>query len=266
MNIDKLILFGDSITQYSNQIVDGFALQPELQDLYIRRLDILNRGFSGYNSEHARLILPKILEAELNESKNNVKVMTIFFGTNDGFVGINSIQPVELPRYKENIAFLVKLALENNVKPIVVGPSLHDPKIGAECFEYLQEQEAVTCERYLHYSEAAKSVCLEFKVPFIDLWEGFRKDGGWTKEQLFAIRKDSPHGEVPSLGAYLCDGIHFTSRAYKILFRAIVKAIEQNYPEYLPQNLPYKLAYWRDIDHTDLDSIFKEKEGKDSIY
>ncbi|KAG5420889.1 IAH1 [Candida metapsilosis] len=261
MNVDKFILFGDSITQYSNEVVDGFALQPELQNAYVRRLDILNRGFSGYNSEHARLILPKVLESELNESKDNIKLMTIFFGTNDGFIDNNPIQPVELSRYKENIAYLVGLALENNIKPIVIGPSLHDYKLGAENFEELKDYEAATCERYWHYSEGAKSVCQKLNVPFIDLWDEFRKDSGWTREQLFGFRKDSPDSEVNSLSDYLNDGIHFTPKAYKILHKAIVKCIEENYPEYLPQNLPYNLAYWGDIDPTDLNSIFKEQKS-----
>lgn len=261
MNVDKFILFGDSITQFSNQIIDGFALQPELQNLYIRKLDIINRGFSGYNSEHARLILPKILESELNESKDNVKLMTIFFGTNDGFIDNNPIQPVELSRYKKNIAYLVELALANNVRPIVIGPSLHDPKTLAETSGGLIQTEVATCERYWHYSQGAKSVCQRYNVPFIDLWDEFRRDGGWTKEQLFAVRKDSPDLEVGSLNTYLNDGIHLTAKGYKILLRAILESIRQNYPVYLPQNMPYKLAYWGDIDPTNLDSIFKKKEA-----
>jgi len=257
MNYDKFILFGDSITQFSNQIVDGFALQPALQETYIRRFDILNRGFSGYNSEHARLILPKILESELNESKDNVKMMTIFFGTNDGFIDNNPIQPVELSRYKENIAYLVELALKNNVKPIVIGPSLHDPNILAESSGGEVQTEVATCERYWHYAQGAKNVCQKYNVPFIDLWEEFRNDGGWTKEQLFSFRKDSPESQVGSLGSYLNDGIHFTPKAYKILHTAIMNTIEQHYPEFLPESLPYKLAYWGDIDPKSLKSIFK---------
>ena len=220
MNYDKFILFGDSITQFSNQIVDGFALQPALQETYIRRLDILNRGFSGYNSEHARLILPKILESELNESKDNVKMM-------------------------------------NNVKPIVIGPSLHDPNILAESSGGEVQTEVATCERYWHYAQGAKNVCQKYNVPFIDLWEEFRNDGGWTKEQLFSFRKDSPESQVGSLGSYLNDGIHFTPKAYKILHTAIMNTIEQHYPEFLPESLPYKLAYWGDIDPKSLKSIFK---------
>ncbi|KAI5961955.1 IAH1 [Candida theae] len=258
--MDKFILFGDSITQYGNEIVDGFALQPELQNAYIRRLDIVNRGFSGYNSEHARLLLPKILDAELNETRDNVKLMTIFFGTNDGLVGVNPIQPVELSRYKENIEYLVELALANNIKPIVIGPSLHDYKLGAEHFDDLKDTEAATCERYWHYSEGAKSICHKLDVPFIDLWEEFRRNGGWTIEQLLAHKKDSPVAEVSSLSSYLNDGIHFTPKAYKILHKAILKTIEQNYPEYLPENLSFKTAYWRDINPKDPSSIFKEEK------
>ncbi|KAI5957355.1 IAH1 [Candida jiufengensis] len=261
MNYNKFILFGDSITQYSNEINDNFALQPALQNRYIRKLDVINRGYSGYSSEHARLILPKLLESELNSKKDNIKLMTIFFGTNDGFDDINSIQPVELERHKENIKFLLQLALENNIKPILIGPSLHDPKIAKDEFSNSDKgslgRDATTNERYHQYSEGAKEVAQEFNVPFVDLWNLFRIDGGWTKEQLFEVSGDKEHWQVGTLADYLNDGIHFTSKAYRIMFDGVVKAIEDYYPEYLPENLPTKLVGWREINPDNLESIFK---------
>lgn len=70
MEYGKFVLFGDSITQFS---CTQYGFHPALQNVYIRKLDVINRGFSGYNSEHARQILPKILESE-----TNIKLMTIF--------------------------------------------------------------------------------------------------------------------------------------------------------------------------------------------
>ena len=62
---DQMLLFGDSITQQSCSQANGFALTPALQDgratsvpisasaltvvwllAFIRRLDVINRGFS----------------------------------------------------------------------------------------------------------------------------------------------------------------------------------------------------------------------------
>lgn len=44
---DSLICFGDSLTQQGSQI-GGFV--ASLQNVYLRRLDVINRGFGGYTS------------------------------------------------------------------------------------------------------------------------------------------------------------------------------------------------------------------------
>lgn len=73
---DQFLLFGDSITQSDGDPSLGFSCYQALQhgmstshDLmhladhadYCRRVDIVKRGFSGYNTANALSILPKIL-------------------------------------------------------------------------------------------------------------------------------------------------------------------------------------------------------------
>lgn len=53
----RLILFGDSLTQYSFQVGGwGSRLADELQ----RKVDVLNRGFSGYNTDNAVKFMKQI--------------------------------------------------------------------------------------------------------------------------------------------------------------------------------------------------------------
>lgn len=51
--LDQIILFGDSITQQSFSQERGFAFGAELSNQYVRKLDVINRGFSGYNTAQA---------------------------------------------------------------------------------------------------------------------------------------------------------------------------------------------------------------------
>jgi lysophospholipase L1-like esterase len=44
-NPRKIICFGDSITQRGNDELDGWV--SSLSNEYIRKLDVVNRGFSG---------------------------------------------------------------------------------------------------------------------------------------------------------------------------------------------------------------------------
>ena len=56
----RILLFGDSLTQYSFAPQDG-GWGAVIADYFQRRADVVNRGFSGYNTEWAKFILPKLL-------------------------------------------------------------------------------------------------------------------------------------------------------------------------------------------------------------
>jgi hypothetical protein len=57
----QFLLIGDSHIQYTIQLRDGFAFGAGLATHVERRLDIINRGFSGYNSSHLLNILEHIV-------------------------------------------------------------------------------------------------------------------------------------------------------------------------------------------------------------
>ncbi|OQV15565.1 putative Isoamyl acetate-hydrolyzing esterase 1-like protein [Hypsibius exemplaris] len=59
---------------------EGCALGATLADKLQRRCDVVNRGFAGYNTNLAKLILPQVFT---NETLENVAGMIIMFGSND---------------------------------------------------------------------------------------------------------------------------------------------------------------------------------------
>lgn len=258
MKYNKFILFGDSITQFCSSPDLEFGLQPALQHLYSRKLDIINRGFSGYNSDHARLILPKILQQELNETKDNVKLMTIFFGTNDAFQiddDINRIQGLGIEKYRENMTTIINMCLENNIRPIVIGPALHDnrlSRIGYVNRKRSLTNDATTCKRNHLYSKAAQEVAFELNVPFLDLWDCFRRYGNWTEEQLYRLTGNSNDDEYIDLSKLIYDGIHLSGEGYRVLYDELIKIIKQEFPDMIAENLPMNLPYWMDIDPNNL--------------
>lgn len=202
----------------------------------MRKLDVLNRGFSGYNTDHAKLILPKVLEIE-NQGPAKVKLMTIFLGTNDA---LSNIQHVPVSRYSENLTSMVQEAQAHGIKLIVIGPALHDSKLLTEGFTGPSN-----CTNNKIYSEAAKKVAEKFNVPFLDLWAAFQRSGGWSDQEL-------ADGSV-SIRSLVHDGIHFTPQAYEILFKEILSTIEKEYPEYAPGNVKMKLAIWDSIDPNNIE-------------
>lgn len=69
------VCFGDSITQR------GFApgWTGMLADAYQRKADVINRGYSGYNTRWALQLLPRVFPAGAPPPE----LVTLFFGAND---------------------------------------------------------------------------------------------------------------------------------------------------------------------------------------
>ncbi|VFV29820.1 isoamyl acetate-hydrolyzing [Lynx pardinus] len=74
----RVLLFGDSITQFSFQ-QGGWG--ASLADKLVRKCDVLNRGFSGYNTRWAKIILPRLIKK--GTGLDSPVAVTIFFGAND---------------------------------------------------------------------------------------------------------------------------------------------------------------------------------------
>jgi lysophospholipase L1-like esterase len=73
----QFVLFGDSITQRAFS-PGGWA--SALADAYTRRVDIVNRGYSGYNSRWALTLLDYVFPPAASA---DARLATVFFGAND---------------------------------------------------------------------------------------------------------------------------------------------------------------------------------------
>jgi lysophospholipase L1-like esterase len=169
VTVDKILLFGDSITEMSYNQEFGFSLAPALQHEYFRKLQVVARGYGGYTTEHGRYIVGPTLDAE-EAGGSIIRLMTIFFGTNDA-----SVDGVTLERFIVNLTFIAKMGVERQIPLIIVGPAVIN--------EYADVPGKVTM-RNLEYSNAASKVARELGVPFIDLWHAFLEPKGWVEGDL----------------------------------------------------------------------------------
>ncbi|XP_006515241.1 isoamyl acetate-hydrolyzing esterase 1 homolog isoform X4 [Mus musculus] len=100
----RVLLFGDSITQFSFQQGGWGSL---LADRLVRKCDVLNRGFSGYNTRWAKIILPRLIRK--GPGMENPVAVTIFFGANDSSLkDENPKQHVPLDEYSANLRDMVQ--------------------------------------------------------------------------------------------------------------------------------------------------------------
>ena len=109
----KILLFGDSITQQSfGESSCGWGAC--IADRYQRRADVLNRGYSGYNTDwFLKLAATDSGRSDLFDHEN-VMLVTIFFGANDASdPALNGRQHVPLDRYESNIGDIISLTRSN---------------------------------------------------------------------------------------------------------------------------------------------------------
>lgn len=95
----RVLFFGDSITQHGfNVEIRGWVSQ--LGNWWTRRVDLLNRGFSGYNSRWGRIIVDKVV------IKEKPDFLFVFFGANDA-IDPTVLQHVPLEEYEENLREII---------------------------------------------------------------------------------------------------------------------------------------------------------------
>ncbi|KAG8405168.1 isoamyl acetate-hydrolyzing esterase, variant 2 [Metarhizium acridum] len=242
---DQFILYGASIMEQASTQKRGFALAPALQQAYIRRLDVVNRGFSGFNSEQGLRVLPKIMP---DPQQTRVRFMAILFGSNDAcFPDAENGQHVPLDQYKKNLVkLLTHPALEAHhprlllVTPPPIEERRLDHRVKSQGYLKLNRSNVVTKQ----YADASREIAKEMKVGCVDLWTAFMSKAGWQTGDPLYGSQCLPENDA--IRALIHDGLHFTPEAYKIFFEEVMKVIASTWPDQMPEQLPYVIPAWDD--------------------
>ncbi|KAF9050665.1 SGNH hydrolase [Hymenopellis radicata] len=227
---DVLFCFGDSITQGAWE--DG-GFGKTLSHVYSRKLDVLNRGLSGYNTEWAIPVFEQCF-AKQHEQKHvpKVRILTIWFGANDACIE-PSPQHVPLSKYVANLRHLVDLVrspqsayYSPDTKIILINaPPVNTHQRAADLES---RNPPLKLDRLFEttkqYADAVVTLGSELKVPVVDIWTALWKGAG---EDEAALSKFSP------------DGLHLNAKGYAVLYDALIDCIEQNMPELHPDRLRY---------------------------
>ncbi|KAF7796736.1 hypothetical protein EIP86_007919 [Pleurotus ostreatoroseus] len=223
---DVIMLLGDSLTQGAS-VPYGFAQQ--LSFVYNRKLDVINRGLSGYNTTWAlpvfkqvcstlseshmavlqcsptQCIAPRISRAGLP----TIRLLLIWFGANDSCLP-GTIQHVPLSLFSSNLSAMIQLIsspTSDRYSPetkiiLLTPPPVNTHQRGAVL---ARRDPPRPCDRAFDvttgYADAVREVGRKEGVPVIDvytrLWEGCGK-------------------EESKLSMYLRDGLHVNEEAYKV--------------------------------------------------
>ncbi|EXL40244.1 hypothetical protein FOCG_17234 [Fusarium oxysporum f. sp. radicis-lycopersici 26381] len=217
----QLLLFGDSITQGAS------SLQSELARRYVRRLDVLNRGFGGYNTNSALTLLPSFFPAVApSRTVPRVAAMTVHFGANDS-CSPGEPQHCDLDTFKTNIRRILNWegVRLHKTKVLLVTPSPVE--------EYrLPHDGKGRADRVAMYADAIRDIGKQENVPVVDLWTAMMRTANWKDDAVDGILPGSSR-TVPSmeLGRLFYDGLHLNQEGYGIYTEELLRVLEAEVPE-----------------------------------
>ncbi|TFK42990.1 SGNH hydrolase-type esterase domain-containing protein [Crucibulum laeve] len=236
---DVFMLFGDSITQGAWEPgLNGFG--ERLSHVYARKLDILNRGLSGYNTDWGIPVFEQCFAKHTEKHAPKVRILTIWFGANDACIK-PSPQHVPLPKFIENLKHIIDMVHSPEsayyspfTRILLITPppiNTHQRKADLE-----SRNPPLPLDRLFDitkaYADAVKDVAVEKKVALVDVWSAVWEAAG---------------KEEKALARFLNDGLHLNGEGYAIMYNELVKTIAEIYPEVHYDKLGYVFPPWLEI-------------------
>lgn len=229
-----ILAFGDSLTQQGfNPDARGWVSQ--LSNFYSRKADVINRGFSGYNTLWVEQVIDEFLPLNRQPGDDGPILVIMCLGANDMALP-NSPQHVPVSDFEREMESLIRRIRSSCTLArllIVTPPPVHEAKWKARCDERARDegkepQELVdrTSARAAKYASASTRVATREGIPVVD---------------LYALLGS---GDQELAEEYLSDGLHLSASGNDAFFKGVVDAITNNFPEILPSALSMQGPDW----------------------
>jgi lysophospholipase L1-like esterase len=259
---DTIYLFGDSITQHGfDPLSHGWV--SLLSHAYMRRMTVINAGLSGYSSDQALNILPRMLP---DPSQARIRLFVVFFGANDARLPGSGArdspdQHVPKDRYKANLRAICtheSIKAHEKVKILLVTP----PPVDENLLVRKNREARVTSEYAAQVRVLAQELANEgLDVRCLDIWTAFMSRCGWAAGDALLGAKDTPASEPGTgLPTLLCDGLHLTAGGNKLLFQCLLVLIRDHWPQLHPDALEFALPTW--LDQRAWKEVFARREAE----
>lgn len=246
MSRPTILLFGDSITQQGFSIAQSPGWVGLLSNAYTRRADVLNRGYSGYNTRHALKLIPTIFVDGMDPLFVTAPPLfvTVFFGANDASLpgDREHNQHVPVDEYEKNLRTIVtgigKL-LKHPTTPIILitPPPLDEQAWDKFCRDEFGDRSPRSNESSKLYGERVKLVAKETGCCLVD---SFSLLGG--------------NDGASSYGQSLEDGLHLSARGNQLLFNGLMEVISRDLPHLAPkvsedetEGISLQGAQWKEL-------------------
>ncbi|KFY70792.1 hypothetical protein V498_10215, partial [Pseudogymnoascus sp. VKM F-4517 (FW-2822)] len=209
---------------------------------YMRRLDVVNRGLNGYQTEQGLAIIDYVFLPPANSPK--IEYLSVFFGANDSANdGGPSKQLVSIERYRENLLSILShpSVLAHNPRIILITtPPVDEYQRPEETRADGQVDRGRCAENSRAYARVGKEVGEELiakgrPVVICDLWTAMMTRAGWTGEGVLAGSLKA--SKNPALAEMLYDGLHFNPAGYKVLYDEMRKVMAEAWSDSDPESI-----------------------------
>jgi len=249
----SIVLFGDSITQFSNSLVDeGWGIL--LSEAYSRKADIINRGYSGFNTKWALHLLPQIFT---DNAFPSVKFITLWFGANDAsLVHLNKRQHIPLDKYEANLHTIIShlLNLKTNATstghPYII---LFTPPPVEEA-TWLK----TVNERYNGKDTEANRSNMQTKL-YAECAVKVAKKVAESHANCFSIDIWTEMQANPNWKEYLNDGLHLSKKGNRLVYDKLMQLIKAKIPECHVDKIPMQIVDHKEVDRKNLEECLKLK-------
>ncbi len=189
----KIICFGDTITEMG-VVTESRGYVARLAERYVRRADVLVRGFSGYTTREALSIVDDAVLAE------KPACVIVQLGLHDSVLPAQFLH-VPVDEFHANLEELVsRIACSGAWLVLVSPPPVHERR---------------TRTRTMEHTEAYVSACLhvgmDMNVPVVNLFRLISHHDHWEKRCL-------------------SDGVHLSAAGMDILYDALIPELDEQMP------------------------------------
>ena len=244
----SIILFGESITEFAFGEGGQVGWASLLSSAYSRRADVLSRGFSGYNTQHALGIMDSIfgngtaLNSDGEDNRSDPKQVTgwtttpllfctVFFGANDASLP-TARQHLPIEEYDRNLRKMITKIRKSTYYYVDKNTSITEtvpiilftpPPVSSKAWDHFC---TVTSPRPLsprsnksarEYGMKVKKIGEEMDCTVVDT---FSILGGDRSEDYYS--------------QFLTDGLHLNGQGNTIVFNELMNAIKIHHNRLLP--------------------------------
>ncbi|KAL2888310.1 GDSL esterase/lipase [Ceratocystis lukuohia] len=226
----QIVLLGDSLFEFCVPLSNGFSFYAELQNYLIRRYDVVNRGFSGWNTANMVPRIAQIIQPP-SASVAPIKYLVVLLGSNDAVLPMPAtMQHVPIDVYRANLKAIIShpnIQAHNPTIILVTPPPVDEIRMAVVDVEAGYPCAIRKATTSAAYSQVVREVASESSgVLLVDLWRGVMDKAIEMEGSSTACQYDDQHGWLgdPKCGrrggleTLLPDGLHMNGDAYRVFF------------------------------------------------